>query len=122
MKDLGVSKIQTGGPGSEIDQDKVDLEEICSDIVSLPFEVWSILKPGVTPLSETEKKLIGKPLSRIVVKYDVARFMKDEILLCGFLGFSILKRVKVKKDVADDSRKEGQGENDLSQKPDTQTA
>ena len=121
MKEIEGSATQIGGPGNGADQDKLDLEEICSDIVALPFEVWSILKPGVNPLSDAEKKLIGKPLSRIVVKYDVARFMKDEILLCAFLGFSVLKRVKVAKNVADDRGKEGQGKDDISEKPDTPT-
>jgi hypothetical protein len=112
------STTQIGGPGNGIEQDKLDLEEICGDIMALPFEVWAILKSGVKPLSDIEKKLIAKPLSRIIVKYDVTKFMKDEVLLCAFLGFSVLKRVKVTKNVIDDSRKEGQGKNDLSQKPD----
>jgi hypothetical protein len=121
MKELEGSTTQTGGLGNGADQDKIDLEEICSDIVSLPFEVWAVLKPDVKPLSDAEKKLIGKPLSRIVVKYDVTRFMKDEILLCAFLGFSVLKRVKVGKNVVDDSGKERQGKDDPGQKPDPTT-
>lgn len=116
------TKETSSGLGNGNDQDKIDIEEICGDIVALPFEVWAVLKPAVKPLSEVEKKLIAKPLSRIVVKYDVTRFMKDEILLCAFLGFSVLKRVKVGKNVVDDSGKEGQGKDDISEKPDTPAA
>lgn len=109
-------KKKASGPGTE--ELNADLQEICRDLVSVPFEIWAILKPGVQPLSDTEKNLISKPLARIVVKYDVARFMKDEILLLGFLGYSVIKRVRIPKNVANDSGKKGQGKDDISKEPD----
>lgn len=89
------SRFTLGDEEEEIDSET--LGAICEDIISIPFEVWAILKPGTEPLSSAEKKMIAKPLSRIVVKYDVAKFMKDEFLLIAALGFAILKRVKMKK-------------------------
>ena len=118
----GAEKKGDSIPGTSEDIESEDIEEICKDVVSGFFEIWAILKPGVPPLSETEKKLIKKPLARIVIKYDVARFMKDEFLLIGLLGFSVLKRLKVKKDVNNDRREEGQRKDDLSEKPDITAA
>lgn len=82
--------------------------EICKDIIAVPFEVWNKINPKVDPLSESEKKHISQPLARIAVKYDVAKYMKDEFLLVTFLGFAIYKRARIKKDDKDDHRKEGQ--------------
>ena len=81
-------------------------------MIGIPFEVWAILKPGVAPLTDIEKATISKPLARIVVKYDVARIMKDEFLLLGFLGYSIVKRLRVPKNVDNDSGKTGKGKDD----------
>ena len=97
-----------GIPGiSEDEPEEVVLEEICRDIIAIPFEIWHLLRPGVEPLSEKEKDLIAKPLSRVAQKYDVGRYMKDEFLLIAFLGFSVIRRTRVKKDDSDDNRKEG---------------
>lgn len=98
--------------GNETDLSSI--EEICRDLVSIPFEVWSLIRPGVPPLTEGEKKLIGKPLARVFVKYDVAKFLKDEFLLIAALGFSVMKRIRVKPDVKDDSREAGEGKDNLS--------
>lgn len=89
----------------EPDFSDVDLEEVCKDICSIPFEVWSILKPGVKPLTDTEKKLISKPMARVMLKYDVQKYAKDEFLLLGFLGFAVMKRVKDSKKVEDEKDK-----------------
>jgi hypothetical protein len=112
---------EPGGPGISEGSPDLVLIDICRDIISIPFEVWAILKPAVKPLSETEKDLIAKPLSRIAVKYDLAKFMKDEILLFGFLGYSVLKRIKVSDHAGDNSRKEGKGKDNLSEKADIAT-
>jgi len=77
----------------------VDIEELCRDFSNVPFEIAHILNPKIKPLSQKEKKLIGKPLSRVIVKHDLQRLAKDEIVLVIFLGFAILARVKdLKKD------------------------
>ncbi|MBA7496242.1 hypothetical protein ES702_06841 [subsurface metagenome] len=101
-------------PGISKDEpEEIVLEEICRDIIAIPFEIWHLLRPGVEPLSEKEKDLISKPLSRVAQKYDVSRYMKDEFLLIAFLGFSVTRRLKIKKkikkDDSDDNRKEREG-------------
>lgn len=91
-------------------EDEVDdgiLEEICSDLIAVPFEIWHLLKPEIPELTINEKKLISKPLARVAQKYDVQKYAKDEILLFGFLGVSILRRTRMtKKNDTNDSRKE----------------
>jgi len=98
-------------PGDEEEATET-LAEICKDVVSVLFEVWSILKPGVPPLSEIEKSLIKKPLARLAIKYNIGRLMKDELLAGGLLAFFILKRLKTKKDVKDDSGEKGERKDD----------
>ena len=63
------------------------------------------MKPGVKPLTDTEKKLISKPMARVMLKYDVQKYAKDEFLLLGFLGFAVMKRVKDSKKVEDEKDK-----------------
>lgn len=104
-KDFSVS------PGGEPEQEpltEVDVEEVCGDIIAVPFEIWGMVKKGVEPLSPKEQKLLGKPLSRLVVKYNVEQYMKDEFLFILLLGMVITKRVKaVKKDDNNDSGETG---------------
>jgi len=103
-------------PGSEISG--VELEEVCRDLVAIPFEIWHALKPKIEPLSETEKKRIAVPLARLAVKYDIERFAKDEILLFAFLAYSISKRVDIKKHAKNHRREKGKGKDHPSEKPD----
>lgn len=103
--------------GSDVDDENI--LEICREITGTVFEIWHRANPKVEPLSEFELKHITQPLSRIVVKYDVAKYMKDEFLLCTFLGFAIYKRVKVKKDDKDDNREKGTGKDHPDETPDT---
>jgi len=94
--------------------------EICKDIIAIPFDIWNKLNPGVKPLSESEKKHISQPLARIVVKYDVAKYMKDEFVLFTFLGFSIYQRAKVKKvkkNDVDNNREKREGKDYPHEKP-----
>jgi hypothetical protein len=112
------------GPGTSEDENG-NIQEICRDLIAVPFEVWAILRPGVEPLSDPEKTAISKPLARIVIKYDVARYLKDEFLLLAFLGYSVVKRLKVPKSadkITDNSGKEGQGKDDPSKIADSPTA
>lgn len=88
----------------EGDFDAVDLDELSRDIAGVPFEIWAVLKPGVKPLTEKEKKLIGKPLARVLSKYDVAKYAKDEFLLMAVVGFSIMSRLKDSQKKEDDKR------------------
>ena len=89
----------------EGDFDAVDLDELSRDIAGVPFEIWAVLKPGVSPLTEKEKKLIGKPLARVLSKYDVAKYAKDEFLLMAVVAFSIMSRLKDSQKKEKDERK-----------------
>ena len=109
----------TSEPGEEIEADE-NIIEICKDIIAVPFEVWNKINPKVDPLSESEKKHISQPLARIAVKYDVAKYMKDEFLLVTFLGFAIYKRARIKKDDKDDNRQKRKGKDEPDTRIDTE--
>lgn len=81
----------------ELDFEAIDIEEFSRDIINVPFEIWHIVNPGVDPLSEKEKKLIGKPLSRVIVKHQLQKYAKDEFVLVAFLSFAILGRLRKSK-------------------------
>ena len=74
-----------------------DLEEICGNLWFILYQLGGILKKGFEPLTENVKKLLSPPSARIVVKYNVGSYMKDEFLLLGILGIDISKRLMVKK-------------------------
>jgi len=95
-----------------------DLEELCGDIVSVPFEVWSILNPKVSPLTEIEKKAVSKPISRLVIKYNLAEYAKDEIYLAIILSGITFKRLhqakpEKKKNANNNNRETGNGKDNL---------
>ncbi len=87
-----------------VDFEAIDIEEFSKDIVNIPFEIWHIINPNIEPLSTKEKKLIGKPLSRVIIKHELQKYAKDEFVLVAFLSFAILGRLK--KDKGDSPEKE----------------
>lgn len=98
-----------------------NLEELCGDIAAVPFEIWSILNPKVEKLTDTEKKAISRPLARLVEKYNLGTYAKDEFYLAIILTGVTFKRVnqakpeKKKENANINNRKEGNGKNDLSE-------
>ena len=103
-------------PGSE-DEFLVDenIVEVCADVIAIPFAIWHEINKNVHPLSEKEKENISKPLAKIVAKYDLGKYMKEEFVLFFYLGSAIYGRTKVPKaikDDKDDNRKEGQGKDE----------
>lgn len=99
-----------------------NLEELCGDIAAVPFEIWSILNPKVEKLTDTEKKAISRPLARLVEKYNLGTYAKDEFYLAIILTGVTFKRInqakpeKKKKDNANiNNRETGNGKDDLSQ-------
>lgn len=98
-------------PGSE-DEFLVDenIVEISGDFIGIFFQIWHERNKDVPPLSDKEKANISVPLAKIVAKYDLKKYMKEEFVLFFYLGGAIYKRAKiakVKKDDKDDNRKEG---------------
>jgi len=69
-------------------------EDILVEIVSAPFEIIHLRCPSVSPLSEEEKEVLKKPLARIVNKYQVGKYIKDEIWLAIIFGGIAVKRIK----------------------------
>jgi len=111
------SSTESSLPGSE-DEILVDenIVEVCADVIAIPFAIWHEINKNVQPLSEKEKQNISKPLAKIVVKYDLGKYMKEEFVLFFYLGSAIYGRTKVpkaiKKDDKDDNRKERQGQDE----------
>lgn len=105
--------------GSDSEEEEVEadefLQEVCEDIVGAGFEVWGLANPNIEELKKAEKVRISKPLSRMVVKYNVAKYMKDEFLFCTFLGYAVMKRLKKGDHVNNHSREERKREDDTNQ-------
>ena len=100
--------------GSEQEPD-ANIIEVCADVIAIPFAIWHELNHKVQPLSEKEKKDISQPLAKVAAKYDLGKYMKEELVLCFYLGSAVYGRAKVKKDDKDDYRKKGSGKDE----PDT---
>ncbi len=91
-------------PGGEAEPEvltEIEIGEVCEDIIALPFELWGVVKKGVAPLSEKERKNLGKPFARLVLKYKVQAYVKDEFYFLFILGIAISKRLEFKKKDAD---------------------
>ena len=69
-------------------------EDILVEIVSAPFEIIHLRCPAISPLSEEEKEVLKRPLAKIVNKYQVGKYIKDEIWLGIILGGIAIQRVK----------------------------
>ena len=97
-----------------------NLEELCGDIAAVPFEIWSILNPKVEKLTDTEKKAISRPLARLVEKYNLGTYAKDEFYLAIILTGVTFKRVnqakpeKKKENANINNRETGDGKDNLS--------
>lgn len=90
-----------------------EIGAVCEDIIALPFELWGVVKKGVAPLSEKERKNLGKPFARLVLKYKVQEYVKDEFYFLFILGIVISKRLEFKKkNVDNDSGKKGEGKDE----------
>jgi len=102
------SSIDSSLPGSD-EEEKIndeDLIEIVEDIIGAGFEVWHLADPSVELLEEHERRRVSKPITRVVLKHRLSRYIKDEFLAIFWLGISISKRIKVKKkDEKNDHRK-----------------
>ena len=106
-------------PGSEVAEEilsAAEIEEVCGDVIAVPFEMLSIAKVrNFYPLDTKEKRKLAKPLSKLCVKYKIQQYIKEEYLFLFVLGSTIAKRVTVKKDDKHDSGKKGEGKNDISE-------
>lgn len=115
---LAESSKESCPPGGEKEaepREDPDFIEVCADVIALPFAIWHEINPKVQPLSEKEKKNISVPLAKVVDKYGIGSLiMKEEYVLCFYLGSAIYGRTKEKKAKrknADNSREKKTGEN-----------
>lgn len=102
--------------GNGDDDEIFDFEEICRDLSDMPFQIWCILNPNVPPLADKEKDLIAKYVLRTAKKYKIKKYMRDELLLLAVVGYSVMKRIGIKKNVDDDSGEKGEGQDEPGQK------
>lgn len=97
-------------------------EELAGDLIGFPFEVWHILNEAALPLSDKEKRIVSGPVTRIIEKYELQKFAKDEILLTVYLAGMVYGRVRaikeIKKNASNDSGETRKGKNDISENPD----
>ena len=106
--------------------------ELAGDLLNLPFQAWSLVNPVVLPLSPAEQERLAGPFSRILEKYGMGKIAKDEIVFGFYLTAVVYGRIKAikdskpkkekVKDVRDDSRQAGPGENDPGKTTNSQTA
>lgn len=110
LTSLGGDEVQDEGLSAE------DIEEVCGDVIAIPFEMLSIAKIGnFYPLDKKEKKKLAKPLSKLCEKYNIQKYIKEEYLFLFILGSTVAKRITGKKDDKHDSREKGKGQDDISE-------
>lgn len=105
------SLIESSPLGSEDELDE-NIVEVCADVIAIPFAIWHEFNKNVQPLSAKEKENISKPLAKVVAKYDLGKYMKEEFVLVFYLGSAIYGRTKVKKDDKNDNREKRAGEDE----------
>ena len=74
-----------------------DLVDICGDILDTGFGLWHDYNPNVPPLADGKRKRMEGRMARIVRRYDLDRYFKDEIVFFGLLTYEVAKRVRIKK-------------------------
>ena len=88
-----------------------DVQELAKDLVTAGFEMAHAINPKIRELDEREKDNIGRPLAKVVVKYDLGKYLSyfsyvDEFMLVYNLGKAVTTRVKEVKD-ANNARSDG---------------
>jgi len=76
----------------------------------MPFQIWSILNPNVPALAEKEKELISKYVLKTAKKINAAKYLKDELMLLAVVGYSVMKRIGIKKNADNDRGEERKGQ------------
>ncbi len=77
----------------EDDFEPLDIEDFCQDMVGAIVETGCIFLPRLTPLDAKQKKLIGKPLSRVIVKHKLDKACKEEFVLIAAVGIVAYKKI-----------------------------
>ena len=77
-------------------------EELAGDLIALPFDAWHLFNEAAEPLSEVEKARLAGPFARIMEKYGMGKFAKDEVLFGFYLTAVVYGRVKACRDAKRD--------------------
>lgn len=75
----------------------LDIEDFCKDVTGAIVDMIRIFVPKLTPLDAKQKKLIGKPLSKVVVDHNLDKLCKNEFLLIGavmYVGYVKVQEMK----------------------------
>lgn len=81
----------------ESDFEAFDIKEFCQDLVVMVGDVARIFVPKLTRIDDTQKKLIGKPMSKVIVKHKLDKLCKDEFLFIGavvYVGYKKITELK----------------------------
>ena len=89
----------------ESDFEAFDLQDFCQDFVGFIGDVARIFAPKLTPVDATQKKLIGKPMSKVITKHKLDKLCKDEFLLIGAITYVGYKKVQELKKVDEGEKK-----------------
>lgn len=95
--------------------DSPDVQELAKDLVTAGFEIANAINPKIRPLDEKEKTDIGKPLAKVVAKYDLGKYLSylsyvDEMML-AYHGIKIVgTRIKEVKEINANARSNGRTE------------
>lgn len=84
----------------------LDIEDFCQDMVGAAVEIGCIFMPKLTPLDAKQKKLIGKPLSKVIVKHKLDKACKEEFVLIAAVGFVAYKKIHEMQVVKKDDKKD----------------
>lgn len=89
----------------EEDFQPLDIEEFCQDMVGAAVEIGCIFLPKMTPLDPKQKKLIGKPLSKVIIKHRLDKACKEEFVLIAAIGFVAYKKITEMQTVKKEEKK-----------------
>ena len=91
--DTGTGSLET----EEVEQsdfEVLDIKDFCQDLVGMIGDVARIFVPKLTPIDATQRKLIGKPMSKVIVKHKLDKLCKDEFLLIGAITYVGYKKIQ----------------------------
>lgn len=76
------------------DFEALDIEDFCKDLVGATSEIAHIINKKIRVCDEKEKKIIGRPLSRVIIDHELQKYAKNEFLLLAGLTYVVYKRVR----------------------------
>lgn len=91
------SSLPGGVPGEEEIFTQESLEEICKVLAATTVAIWTVFDKEIEGLDEKEKDMVAPPMARCAIKYQVQKWMNDELALALAVGTIVSKRIIAKK-------------------------